>query len=368
MPPMGESMLKSIFDKITYIHLSDPLSLRQAKILQTSITILFIVGFLDFLYLLFLLISNQTHAFELAILLGFLAILGFSLYLLHLGKLFATIITLSLSLLLVLTIVFLSESLIGKEVFLMAFIIPIVLTGLLLDQRWLMYFTLLSVISITVVGLNELQALPIERRDLKSQLYTDIFAFSLICFAIAGIVDRFGNTLQSTLKLQQQRERELEQLSQSLEVTVREQTADLRVALQQSEQREQELRNALQQIDKQRTTIRQLSVPIIPVSEHAMVMPLVGELDQDRLDIMTQQALNEMAQQQKSRLIIDLTGVTMFDNKVAECLLDMIEAVRLMGSETVIVGVRPELAQSIVATGTLSVNLHTERSLQALLS
>src|SRR5690606_17159557 len=186
--------------------------------------------------------------------------------------------------------------------------------------------------SVFVVVMVDLQRIPAERTDLQSQLYTDLFAFSLVLAAIAGIVDRFGNTLQATVKLQQQRERELEQLSQSLEIKVNEQTADLRAALQQSEQREQELLTALKQIDHQRHTIRQLSVPIIPVSERAMVMPLIGELNQERLDIMTEQALSELAQQQKSRLIIDLTGVTMFDGKVAECLIDMIEAVRLMGS------------------------------------
>jgi rsbT co-antagonist protein RsbR len=361
-------MFKTFLSKLGSIPLEDPLALRQAKILQTALAIFLLVAFLDFVYLLIVRETEQHFAIIMSLLISFIITLSASLYLLHRGKLVATILLLSLMLLSFVAILFLTVSFVGKEIFLMALIIPLVLIGLLLERRWMVGFAALTITSMVAVVFIGVQRNPPETIELQNQIYTTIFIFSLFMIVIAAVVDRFGNTLQKTVRLQQQRERELEELSQSLEIKVNEQTADLRAALQQSEKREQELRNALQQIDHHRHTIRQLSVPIIPVSERAMVMPLIGELDQERLDIMTEQALNELSQRHKSRLIVDLTGVTMFDHKVADYLLQLIEAVRLMGSETVIVGVRPELAQSIVATGALSLNLQTERSLQALLS
>lgn len=361
-------MLKATLDDLAQGQLNDSLAICQAKILQYAVSFLIIISILDLLYMLIFKLDVINVVLDIGSLVTLVITLFLSLYLLKIGKLIYSVILLSVMLQLAISAVFIGTTIIGQEVFLMACVIPIVLAGLLLDRIWLIVFTVSSFIMMLVVAYIELQRIPIEQEHLQLQVYTNVFGFIILLGTITAIVDRFGNTLRSTIRVQQLREIELEQISQKLETAVTERTADLQLALEDSVQRERELLLALDQIDQQRDTIRQLSVPIIPVSEKAMVMPLVGELDEDRLEIMTQQALRELTLHNKSRLIVDVTGVTIFDHKVAECLLNMINAIRLIGSDAVIVGIRPELAQTIVSTGVLSSHVRTERSLQALLT
>ncbi|HEX5692112.1 MAG TPA: HAMP domain-containing protein [Roseiflexaceae bacterium] len=107
-------------------------------------------------------------------------------------------------------------------------------------------------------------------------------------------------------------------------------------------------------IEQQQRMIRNMSVPILPLSTEALIMPLIGALDGERLLLLQEQALQTLEQTRARFLILDLTGVPIVDHQIANDVIELIQAARLLGAEVVIVGIRPEVAQALVA---LSIDL-----------
>jgi rsbT co-antagonist protein RsbR len=112
-------------------------------------------------------------------------------------------------------------------------------------------------------------------------------------------------------------------------------------------------RAALQQqmIDSQRQALVELSTPLIPVADGVLAMPLIGAIDQMRAALIMETLLAGVVQQRARAVIIDITGVRTIDVHVAEALLRSARAVRLLGAETVITGVGPAVAQTLVQLG-----------------
>jgi rsbT co-antagonist protein RsbR len=104
-------------------------------------------------------------------------------------------------------------------------------------------------------------------------------------------------------------------------------------------------------IEQQRLAIRDMSVPILPLSASTLVMPLVGALDTERLRIMQQQALQAVEKNGARTLIMDITGVPVLDTQVAQGIFQVVQACRLLGAQVILVGVRPEVAQTVVGLG-----------------
>jgi rsbT co-antagonist protein RsbR len=89
----------------------------------------------------------------------------------------------------------------------------------------------------------------------------------------------------------------------------------------------------------------------LPISRHTLVMPLVGELDSVRLQLVQEQALLALEKTAARSLVLDITGVPVVDTTIAQGLLQVVQAARLLGAEVMLVGIRPEVAQSIVGLG-----------------
>jgi rsbT co-antagonist protein RsbR len=119
----------------------------------------------------------------------------------------------------------------------------------------------------------------------------------------------------------------------------------------QAERSQTELAAQLVTIEEQRSVIRGMSVPILPVTAKTMVVPLVGELDADRLQLLQEQALQAIEKSQARQLILDITAVPVVDTHVAQGLVQVVNASRLLGTTVVLVGIRPEVAQSLVSLG-----------------
>jgi rsbT co-antagonist protein RsbR len=156
----------------------------------------------------------------------------------------------------------------------------------------------------------------------------------------------------------------LEQARVGLEVEVATRTADLRAALGEVEAHTLEQARLLDELAMQRDVIRELSVPMLPVSARTLVMPLVGALDTTRLQLIQEQTLRTLERSDARQLVIDITGVPVVDSQVAQGLLAVVEAVRLLGAEAVLVGVRPEVAQTMVGLGLTFPGLRTYANLQ----
>jgi rsbT co-antagonist protein RsbR len=144
--------------------------------------------------------------------------------------------------------------------------------------------------------------------------------------------------------------------------------AELQKALGEVEARASEQTRLREEIEQQREAIRELGVPVLPVSTDTMVMPLVGVLDAVRLEQVQQQALRKLQESRARRLILDITGVPIVDSFVAQGLLRVVQAARLLGSDVTLVGIRPEVAQTIVGLGLSLEGMRTQSSLRDALS
>lgn len=160
----------------------------------------------------------------------------------------------------------------------------------------------------------------------------------------------------------------LAELIDSLEQQVAERTIALQGALSDVEQRAAHQADLLEQVARQREDILALSVPMLPVDRSTMVLPLVGVFDADRLSQVQERALETIATTATRRLIIDVTGTPVIDTHVAHGLLSVIAAARLLGTEVCLVGIRPEVAQTIVGLGLNLGNVHVFSTLEAALS
>jgi rsbT co-antagonist protein RsbR len=136
-----------------------------------------------------------------------------------------------------------------------------------------------------------------------------------------------------------------------LEAMVAERTIALQTALSEVEHRAAEQAQLLAENEQQRSTIHEMSVPVIPVTRHTLVMPLIGALDTSRLRLIQEQALRAIERTSAHTLILDITGVSVVDSQVAYGVLAVMQATRLLGTTTLLVGVRPEVAQAIVGLG-----------------
>jgi anti-anti-sigma factor len=156
----------------------------------------------------------------------------------------------------------------------------------------------------------------------------------------------------------QEREASLQQLAASLEQRVADRTAEL-------EQSVAALRETARARDQLSLAIRELSNPVVPIAHGILVMPLVGIIDMDRAAMLPASLLKAIEQHRAQTVIIDVTGVPLIDTQGAQTLLHAAAAARLLGAETVLVGLRPELAQTIVGLGLSLAHLVTLGDLQS---
>jgi rsbT co-antagonist protein RsbR len=82
-----------------------------------------------------------------------------------------------------------------------------------------------------------------------------------------------------------------------------------------------------------------------------LVLPLIGTIDSQRAALLTERLLDAIQRERGRTVLIDITGVPVVDTHVAAVLLEAAQAVRLLGAEPVLVGIRAEVAQTIVGLG-----------------
>lgn len=114
------------------------------------------------------------------------------------------------------------------------------------------------------------------------------------------------------------------------------------------EQRKTEL-DAFQIAIRQRDeVIAGLSLPLIPIADGVLVLPLIGSFDIRRSDLLMRRLLEQIESEHPQTILMDLTGITSFDESLANSLSQTIEGARLMGARVALCGVRPDLAESIL--------------------
>jgi rsbT co-antagonist protein RsbR len=104
-------------------------------------------------------------------------------------------------------------------------------------------------------------------------------------------------------------------------------------------------------IGRQQTELLELSTPVVKLWEGILALPMIGTLDSARTQIVMESLLQKIVETGSQIAIIDITGVPTVDTLVAQHLLKTVTALRLMGADCIISGVRPQIAQTIVHLG-----------------
>jgi rsbT co-antagonist protein RsbR len=119
------------------------------------------------------------------------------------------------------------------------------------------------------------------------------------------------------------------------------------------QKRKEEERVAMQQqvIDAQRENLRQLGAPIIPLAANTLAMPLIGTLTPERASMVTETLLQAVTERAAEFVILDVTGVPSVDSEVADGLLRVAQAVRLLGADVALTGMQPGVARALVELG-----------------
>ncbi len=118
-------------------------------------------------------------------------------------------------------------------------------------------------------------------------------------------------------------------------------------------------------ITRQSHEILEISTPVVQLWEGILVLPLIGTLDSQRTQQITEQLLNRIVETNSPIAIIDMTGVPTVDSQTGRHLIDTITAVRLLGTQTLLTGIRPEIAQTLVHLGIDLSGIITRSSLSA---
>lgn len=161
----------------------------------------------------------------------------------------------------------------------------------------------------------------------------------------------FDLLLVSTMHFMSQREESLQERAAQLEV-------------RQMESQLSELKAAFEEKTQLLELIRQASTPIAPVVDGILVVPLVGVFDAFRAEILTEKLLQSVTTARARVVILDITGVPVFDAEAAQLVIRLAQAVRLLGSEMMLVGVSSEIARTIVELGVDLKGLKTLGTLQ----
>lgn len=162
----------------------------------------------------------------------------------------------------------------------------------------------------------------------------------------------FDLMLVATMHFVAQREEAMQERAAQLEV-------------RQMESQLVELKAAFAEKTRLLELIRQASTPIAPVVDGIVVVPLVGVFDAFRAEVLTEKLLHAVTEARAQVVILDISGVPVFDAEAAQLIIRLGQAVRLLGSEMILVGMSPDIARTIVELGVSLGGLRTLGSLQA---
>ena len=114
---------------------------------------------------------------------------------------------------------------------------------------------------------------------------------------------------------------------------------------------------------RHQAAIRELSTPVIRLYDRVLLLPLIGAIDTHRADQLMETVLLKVVEEQACVIVMDIAGVLVVDTKVADHLLKTTEAVRLLGAQTILSGISPTIAKTIVNLGMNISAMHTRSRL-----
>jgi rsbT co-antagonist protein RsbR len=200
--------------------------------------------------------------------------------------------------------------------------------------------------------------------QISNEPIIDFVALSAASAVILLVLSQFHARMNQALAETQRANAALDEQRAALETQVAERTSSLQQALGDLELRAAEQARLLAETEQQRGAIRALSLPILPINRTTLAAPLIGAFDAQRLAELQQQMLQAIQHSGAKTLVLDITGIPAIDHEVALGILRAARAVRLMGAQIVLAGIRPEVAQAIVSLGMNLDGLQTAATFQ----
>lgn len=118
-------------------------------------------------------------------------------------------------------------------------------------------------------------------------------------------------------------------------------------------------------IRSQAEMLAELSTPLVPITDHVVIMPLIGLIDAPRANRILETLLHGVSERRARVAILDITGVPVMDAQAADALVRIAGAVRLLGTRLVLTGIRPEIAQVLAGLDVDLKDITTFGTLQA---
>ncbi|HYF63723.1 MAG TPA: STAS domain-containing protein, partial [Herpetosiphonaceae bacterium] len=146
--------------------------------------------------------------------------------------------------------------------------------------------------------------------------------------------------------------------NQRLEQMVHERTAELETAMQHTSE-------ALAVQQELVSTLNRVSSPVIPVLDGVLVLPLIGQLTLERTRFATNLLLERIEHDRVRTVLLDLTGVPVLDASAADALRYAVQASRLLGARVIMVGISPDVAQTLVTLGSDLSEINTAADLRS---
>ena len=128
---------------------------------------------------------------------------------------------------------------------------------------------------------------------------------------------------------------------------------------------ETQMKAQIELIQAQATMLDELSVPLIQIWQDILLLPLVGVIESRRAAQVMENLLESVGRMGAQFVIIDITGVAVVDTSVASYLIRAVQATQLLGCQSILVGISPEIAQTLVGLGVDFSRITTRATLQS---
>ena len=364
--PQSSTPLATFQHWLGRVPVSHPFERRQALALQ--IALLALLGVNPPMMVFTLL--NASPGSVAAVLLSnvvVMSLLGAALATLRRGRLQLAALISSSSIILVMGTMLPLVGLTAGGAVLVLLVMAIVLAALLLRGRSLTWLVGLSCAAIALTAALEDAGLP--PVGLLPPVKNIPFAYATVTIAtliiLALLLHSFSRALSQAIEESLSAQGELETVRAAQAATIAQQTEELRLALNEAELREQHLGAALAELQQSQATVRALSAPAIPVLPGVLIVPLIGALDAGLAEQFSANVLMAVEQRRARQVLLDITGVAMIDRAVAQQVIQLGLAVRLLGAQLWLIGVRPEVAQALVSLGVSLGDIPTSPDLES---
>lgn len=118
-------------------------------------------------------------------------------------------------------------------------------------------------------------------------------------------------------------------------------------------------------IDAQNAALAERSTPLLPIADGILVLPIVGAVDEDRGQQITETLVHLGGSQRVRVAILDVTGAGALDERGAHLLIGAARALRLRGVRPILTGLGTDAAATLAAAGIDLAGIIVLGSLQA---